>query len=84
MIVGLVFGLIVVIAGFIFVPFIAGTMESSMPALAVDSDWNRTHNTNMPDVPQMWATWGGLISLAIIALMLAIAILYIRGMQKGG
>ena len=59
-------GLLVVVAIVILGPTLAGSIEDARPALAADSEWNETHNTNMPNGSALWTqnvTIGGVVIL---------------------
>jgi len=43
----------------IFAPTIAGTIEDAQPTLGVDSDWNKTYNTDLPSGAEEWTTNAG-------------------------
>ena len=46
-IIGAAIGSLILIAVFMFGPMVGGTIEDAMPALDADSNWNKTHNTNL-------------------------------------
>jgi len=75
-------GALILIAVFMFVPFVAGTIENAMPDLPADSDWNATHNTGLPDTDETWATLAGLLVLAAIVLVITIVIMYLKGIGR--
>ena len=62
-------GLLLVVIGQI-IPFIGTVMEDATPDMAVDSEWNRTYNTDLPEVSSTWGTLvtvlGGGLSLSAI------------------
>jgi len=75
-------GALILIAVFMFVPYVAGTIENSMPDLPADSDWNATANTDLPDAAETWATLANLLALAAIILVITIAIMYLKGIGR--
>jgi len=44
-----------------YAPTIAGTIEAAQPDLGVDSDWNKTYNTDLPTGAETWTTKQGVI-----------------------
>ena len=71
-------GLLVIVAIVILGPTLAGSIEDAQPALGATSDWNATHNTNMPNGSELWTqnvTIGGVV---ILVFFIALAIYYIR------
>jgi len=66
-------GLLLVVIGQI-IPFIGTVMEDAAPAAGATSEWNRSYNTDLPEVS---ATWGTLVTvlgggLALSAIFYAI------------
>lgn len=75
-------GVLVLIAVFMFIPYVASTIESSTPAAPSGSDWNETENTDLPNPAELWTTVAGLLILCVVALVIAIAIMYFKNMGK--
>ena len=73
-------GTLILIAVFMFIPYVGGTIEGSMPSLAADSDWNETHNEDLPNGADTWTTIASLLTLAAVVLVISIVILYFKGM----
>jgi len=73
-------GALILIAVFMFVPYVGGTIEGSMPDLAADSDWNETHNADLPNGAETWTTIASLLTLAAVVVVISIVILYFKGM----
>jgi len=73
-------GTLILIAVFMFVPYVGGTIEGSMPDLDADSQWNATTNTNLPDGAETWTTIASLLTLAAVVIVISIVILYFKGM----
>lgn len=63
-----------------FVPFVGGSVESAMPALDPTSDWNATHNTDLPQPAQTWTTLSGFLQIAAIFAVMALVFMFLRGM----
>ena len=69
-VIGLVLTVLICSVLYMLVPFIGGTIETSMPAVAANSDWNSTHNTNLKTGADVWTTGQGLIIVVLIVLIL--------------
>lgn len=63
-----------------FVPFVGGTVETAMPALPADSEWNATHNTNLPSPSNTWVSISGFLTIAAIFAVMALVFMFLRGM----
>jgi len=77
--VSIVTGIVVLIALYSFIPTIGGTIENAQPTLAADSNWNITNNADLPTGVDLWEDNAPLIGLVILAMLIAIAIAYFRG-----
>jgi len=62
-------GLLLVVIGQI-IPFIGTVMEDATPDAGATSEWNKTYNTDLPEVSDTWGTLvtilGGALSLSAI------------------
>src|SRR5512138_2011808 len=58
-------GLVVVVAVMQFAPTIGGSIEASQPALDPTSDWNSTHNTELPSSSTFYTSNVSLVSLLV-------------------
>ena len=62
-------GLFLVVVGQI-IPFIGTVMEDATPAAGAASEWNKTYNTDLPEMSDTWGTLvtilGGALSLSAI------------------
>jgi hypothetical protein len=77
-IIGGFIGLLVIVAIVILGPTLAGSIEAAQPAMGATSDWNATHNTDLPNGVDLWTqnvTIGGVV---ILVFFIALAIYYIR------
>jgi hypothetical protein len=77
-IIGGFIGLLVIVAIVILGPTLAGSIEEAQPAMGASSDWNSTHNTDLPNGVDLWTqnvTIGGVV---ILVFFIALAIYYIR------
>ena len=72
-------GLVVVVAVMTFAPTIGGQIEAAQPDLAPTSDWNATHNTNLPSSATTYTDNVGMITLLITIIIIAIALGYLIG-----
>ena len=76
--IGAFIGLIVIAAIVTFGPTIGGMIEQAQPTLSATSDWNATHNPNLPDGEDIWTqnvTIGGVV---ILVFFIALALFYLR------
>lgn len=71
-------GLLVIVAIVILGPVLAGSIQSAVPAMPADSDWNGTHNTDLPNGVDIWTTNVVLGGIVILVFFIALAIYYIR------
>ncbi len=49
-----------------------------MPDVASTSDWNPANNEKLPSAVDLWESNAGLISLAILALLISIAVAFFK------
>jgi hypothetical protein len=59
-------------------PTLAGSIQAAQPALSATSDWNETHNTNMPNGASLWAQDVAIGGIVILVFFVALAIYYVR------
>lgn len=77
-IIGGFIGLLVIVTIVIMAPTLAGSIEAAQPALGASSDWNATHNTNLPDGEDVWTQNVTIGAIVILVFFVALAIYYIR------
>lgn len=77
-IIGGFIGLLVVVAIVILGPTLAGSIEEAQPAMGATSDWNVTHNTDLPTGVDIWTQNVAIGSLVILVFFIALAIYAIR------
>lgn len=77
-IIGAFIGLLVIVAIVTLGPVLGGKLETAMPALPVNSEWNSTYNTDLPKASSVWEDNVGLGVLVILVFFIALAIYYIR------
>jgi hypothetical protein len=64
---------------FSLAPTIGGTIEGSMPALAADSDWNASYNTDLKTGGDIWAELSPFVVVVAFVMMAGIIFLVLRG-----
>jgi hypothetical protein len=73
-IIGGFIGLLVIVTIVILGPTLAGSIQAAQPALGATSDWNETHNTNMPNGASLWAQDVAIGGIVILVFFVALAI----------
>ena len=73
-------GLLIFVILIIFAPTIAGSIEESQPDMDADSDWNSTHNTDLPSGVDTWTTNIQILGVVVLIISIAIAMYYLKGM----
>lgn len=73
-------GLLIFVILIIFAPTIAGSVEAAQPALGASSDWNVTHNTNLPTGADTWETNIEILGVVVLIISIAVALYYLKGM----
>jgi hypothetical protein len=73
-------GLLIFVILIIFAPTIAGSIEQAQPAMAADSDWNKTNNADLPDGVTTWTTNIQILGVVVLIISIAIAMYYLKGM----
>jgi ABC-type Na+ efflux pump permease subunit len=73
-------GLLIFVILIIFAPTIAGSIEDAQPALDPTSDWNSTHNTELPTGVEQWQTNIQILGVVILIVSIAVAMYYLKGM----
>jgi hypothetical protein len=71
-------GLLVIVAIVILGPVLAGSIQSAVPAMPANSEWNSTYNTDLPTGEEMWTTNVVLGGIVVLVFFIALAIYYIR------
>lgn len=79
-VIGLAIGLLIFVILEIFAPTIAGTIEEAQPTLDPDSDWNGTHNTDLPNGAQDWTTNIRILAVLFPIMGVSIGIFYMKSM----
>ena len=78
--IGVAVNLLVFIILVIFAPTIAGTIEAAQPDLGPTSEWNKTHNPDLPTGAETWTTVIQIIGVVFLVIAISIAIFYLKGM----
>lgn len=73
-------GLLIFVILQIFAPTIAGTIEQAQPAMDPLSDWNKSHNTDLPNGVDTWTTNVRILGVVILIISIAIAMYYLKSM----
>lgn len=63
-----------IVAIVILGPTLAGSIEGAVPAMSPTSDWNSTHNTDLPTGAEMWTQNVTIGSIVILVFFIALAI----------
>jgi ABC-type Na+ efflux pump permease subunit len=73
-------GLLVFVVLEIFAPTIAGSIESAQPALSATSDWNITHNTDLPNGVEEWTNNIRILGVIILIISISVGMYYLKNM----
>src|SRR5512139_112612 len=73
-------GLLIFVILIIFAPTIAGSIEQAQPAMGASSDWNATHNTDLPNGVTTWTTNIQILGVVVLIISIAVAMYYLKGM----
>lgn len=82
LIIAIAIGLITLIAVITVGPVVGGSIENAMPALAADSGWNSTYNTDLPEGSDTWEQLVPLLILAVLALVIGLVIMYFKNAAR--
>lgn len=73
-------GLLIFVILIIFAPTIAMSVYNAQPDLATDSDWNSTHNTDLPSGVDQWTTNIEILGVVILVISISVAMYFLKGM----
>jgi hypothetical protein len=73
-------GLLIFVILVIFAPTIAGSIEAAQPDMPVTSEWNSTHNTDLPSGVDVWTTNVQILGVVILIISIAVAMYFLKGM----
>jgi len=59
---------------------IAGSIEQAQPAMGATSDWNSTHNTDIPNGVTTWTTNIQILGVVVLIISISVAMYYLKGM----
>lgn len=76
-------GILVLAIVFMLAPTIGGQMETAMPALAANSNWNSTYNTGLKTGPDVWEQLSPFLIVVGLVILAAIIIFVLRGVSGG-
>lgn len=75
-------GIISIVAIAVMIPTLAGLLENAQPDLPADSDWNATHNPDLPNIAENYGIWMALVLVLVIVIIMAVAINYFYGFNR--
>ena len=69
--IGVTAAVALLVIGMVFsmAPAIGGTIEDATPTLSVSSSWNATHNTDLTEGGDFFATYGNFVGIVVIGLL---------------
>jgi hypothetical protein len=73
-------GLLIFVILIIFAPTIAGSVEAAQPTLGASSDWNGSHNTDLPTGVTTWTTNIQILGVVVLIISISVAMYYLKGM----
>ena len=73
-------GLLIFVILIIFAPTIAGAIEDSQPTLGISSDWNATHNTDLPNGTSTWTQNIQILGVVCLIISISVSMYYLRSM----
>ncbi|HOS83059.1 MAG TPA: hypothetical protein PK445_10085 [Methanolinea sp.] len=79
MLVGAGVGILALAIVFMLGPVIGGQLESSMPTLPADSEWNATYNTDLKTGSDVWEMLTPFLLIVGLVILAAIIIMVVRG-----
>jgi hypothetical protein len=79
MLVGAGVGILALAIVFMLGPVIGGQMETAMPALGANSEWNATYNTDLKTGADVWSELTPFLIIVGLVIMAAIILYVIRG-----
>ena len=71
--------ILIVCIVFMLAPTIGGTIENAQPALAADSNWNASYNTDIPTGAGIWTQTSPMVVVLIFVILAGIIFLVLRG-----
>lgn len=75
-------GILVLILAFTVIPIIGSELdESTQGMLPVNSDWNNSHNPNIPTGANLWATVSGILKVTAVGLVVIGFLATIKGLK---
>jgi len=75
-------GVLVLIVAFTIIPIVGSELDSAV-TLGATSDWNASHNTDIPTGVDLWTSVGGILKVAGIIVVVAGFLRTLQGMKGG-
>ncbi len=79
---GMAIGVLVLIVAFTIIPIVGSELDAAV-TLSATSDWNATHNTDVPTGVDLWTSVGGILKVAGIIVVVAGFLRTLQGMKSG-
>ena len=74
-------GVLVLIVAFTIIPIVGNELDGAV-TLAADSDWNSTHNTEIPTGVDLWESVGGILKVGGIIVVVVGFLRTLQGMRS--
>ncbi len=78
---GMAIGALILIVAFTIIPIVGSQVDQAV-VLPATSDWNATHNTNIPTGVDLWQSIGGILKVAGIIVVVAGFLRTLQGMKQ--
>ena len=75
-------GVLVLIVAFTIIPIVGSELDQAV-TLPATSDWNATHNPDIPTGVDLWQSVGGILKVAGIIVVVAGFLRTLQGMKTG-
>lgn len=79
--VAMAIGVLTLIVVYTIIPLVGSQLDASF-TLGASSDWNSSHNSNIPTGVSLWESLGGIIKVAAIILIVAGFLQTLREMRS--
>ncbi len=80
---GMAIGVLVLIVAFTIIPIVGDQLDTAV-TLGAASDWNASHNTDIPTGVDLWQSVGGILKVAGIIVVVAGFLRTLQGLRSGG
>ncbi len=75
-------GVLVLIVAFTIIPIVGSELDQAVQ-LGATSDWNSSHNSDVPTGVDLWTSVGGILKVAGIIVVVAGFLRTLQGMKSG-